>query len=190
MKCADCRNKILLDNAGELSHRQAEALRDHLAACPDCRDYGQQLEKLTAAAVEGLPVGEPTRATLARIRAAAEASPPARVVLFPRPVLPSLAYAAALLLVLGAWFTFAPNGKTDPAVSLSSLVAMVTGEEVAQAEPEASATDDEQLRALARQILIMEGLAPEELGEWDSATLDVELPPTTLRSHSSDGFPA
>ena len=66
MKCRDIERKILLADAGELPARGAAALDAHLASCPGCRDYKERLALVQDAALEALPVQEPSPGVVAR----------------------------------------------------------------------------------------------------------------------------
>jgi len=178
---------MLLADAGGLTGRAAAALEKHLQACGACRDHRAALGRLAALAAANLPAGEPGAGAREAVRRAARAAAnaPARVTAFPRALRPALAYAALLALVAGGWFMLArERAPADRTAQLGTLLSMLESVEYREAEAPSVDGADEQLRALARRLLAVEGLADDETADWETPTADAELPPTTIRSRS------
>jgi len=189
MKCEESERKILLVEAGDLSPRELASLEQHLAACPGCREYRDGTARLVATAREALPADGPAPSTIARIRAAAAERAAHGAILFPRPVVQAMAYAAALLVIVGAWFLLQDDTPRDGIGELGTILAMVSEEEFLEGE-NGGEGDEYRLRALAGQILSMQGLAADDLDDLEATDPDAGLPPTTLRSRSGHALPA
>lgn len=188
MNTDEIRQKILLDESGELSARDTARLRKCLDSDGEARRYSADTHRMTTMAREALPTGEPSRAVLARIGAAArERSVPRH--LFFRPAVQVLAYAAALALVVSGWLVLGPDTRThaDRIVEMHTILEIVTENELPSMEVEGTPEKDAQLAALARQLLIMEGLSGDDLEELE--VLPLELPTTDFQSHSTAALP-
>ena len=200
MNCQDTERAILLAETGELSDRKQRTLDDHLSTCPACASYRQNARRLMDSAKESLPAGEPSPVVMARIRAAAAARPAAGFSLFRQPALRALAYAAALAVLAGGWLLWssAPQKTEAPVASgsrgalpgLRDLVALaLETTPPSAAEAAEKSPGEHELRALAKELLILEGLAEDEgaemAGEETTPTSDGELSPTVLRLRST-----
>ncbi|MFC1452823.1 hypothetical protein ACFLSJ_05700 [Verrucomicrobiota bacterium] len=184
MKCETAERDILLAGTGELRGSGRDELESHLESCPRCRQYRQGVFHLGTAAREHLRAEGPDRSVLAAIRAAAEERHTGRVFFPGWPVARTLAYAAALALLVGVGVSLLPEPRTDRIGAIHDIMVMVSEEEDSGAEREAP--DEPTLRALADQLLIMEGLAEDDLFEESAIpALREELPSTGLRSRSS-----
>ena len=187
MNCNDTEKQLLLAASGELAAGKQEALTRHLEDCEACRAVRDQLQALTARLETALKTGEPGAFVMTRIRAAAERRVH-RPLIFRSPSLQVLAYAAALAVVVGGWFMVSGNGRLDRIDQVNTLLVMASdeGTEVVGAE---GVGEDAELRALARQLLEMEGLAADEYDEEAWFTPDEALPPTAFRGRSTPASP-
>jgi hypothetical protein len=70
MKCEATKNLVLLDQSGELSAFGRRRLARHLAACPDCRQFRDELARITTA-TRSAAEDTVSAVTLERIRVAA-----------------------------------------------------------------------------------------------------------------------
>lgn len=187
---------LLLASSGELAPEACRALDAYLAAHPEVAALDRDWRRLQEAARASLPAGEPGAGALIAIRAAATAEidpdsrahRPARVA--PARPLRGLAWAASLVLVLGAWAVFAPNHHEDRIAQVHAIAVMARGQ--TQAEAPASSGDSEaQLRALAQQLLQMEGMMTDEVADesasGDGATPNGEPAPTAFQPRSIRG---
>ncbi|MBA4386837.1 MAG: hypothetical protein C0404_02580 [Verrucomicrobia bacterium] len=170
MKCKETEPLILLAESGELPAADREALEAHLKTCAQCAEYRLYVAGLTGLAKKALPAGEPSDLLVGRIMAEARSHAAPRVTSFRRPVLQILAYAAALAVAAGVWLMFKPaengNGRAKRIDHARAIVAMVTDQEVKNGLPAATAGDhDRALKALADQLLRMEGLSVEPIDQ-------------------------
>ena len=189
MTCTEFRNDILLEHAGELPAGRKERLAEHVAGCAECRAWRDGLPGMLANASESLRRGEPDAWVMARIRAAAEERAARHPSVFRRPAGRVLAAAALLLIAVGV-YVLRPRAPSHSRVDeVHAMLAVVAGNEALQVEPLAAEdaealsvggmereTGQAALRSLARQLLIMEGLAIEE---GDILASPVEEPETT-----------
>jgi len=84
-----------------------------------------------------------------------------------RPALRLLAYAACLAVALGIWFRVPARVPADPVQETRAILASIS-EDVYDSRTNESAEDEtDELRALARELLIMEGLAADDVGSLD-----------------------
>jgi anti-sigma factor RsiW len=67
MKCPKAQNLIALDVEGDLAEKQTPALRDHLAACPACAEFAQEMRE-SQWALKSLGESVPENAVLLRAR--------------------------------------------------------------------------------------------------------------------------
>jgi len=67
MKCPKAQNLIALDVEGDLAEKQAPALRDHLAACPACAEFAQEMRE-SQWMLKSLGESGPENAVLLRAR--------------------------------------------------------------------------------------------------------------------------
>lgn len=197
MNCKEAEQAILLAETLELSGRKLRELESHLSACALCTQYQQSARQIMASAREALPTGEPSALVTARIRAAAAAAaakPASTLALFRQPIVQALAYAAAVALVAGAWLWL--SFSRHPATSINefrAIMALVSETTPAAVEARDDSPREQELRALARELLLMEGLTGGETGETESEatgpTSDAEPAPTVLRSRSIVVYP-
>jgi hypothetical protein len=186
MTCEKREQQILLAEAGELRGSSLAELHTHLAVCEQCRAYRETVRLIEAAGRDALPVGSPGPAAMARVRAAAEAGRgPVRLVLFRYPVLQSLAYAAVLCLLLGAWFLLPREARLMRIERVSTIAALVQ-EDYSEAEAgNQPDTEVAKLRALASELLEIQGFAADELYGGEALTLPGEPDPTASRGRST-----
>ena len=195
MNCEHIQRYMLLAQTGELTERESRDAEAHASSCADCRAYRAELDQVVLLARRSLPAGEPSAATMRSIRAAAAGR--RKVWTLTQPALSVLAYAAVLVLALGAWFVF-PRPQNASAGRLSERQARISGvsailslaeqEAVRSGEP-SRVSDEEALRALAKQLLLMEGLGAEESIDESALSPDAEHPATDLRSSNTPGLP-
>ena len=189
MKCVEWKDGILLADSGELDDAALQALEEHLSGCDDCRDFSDNTARTMAAARRALCGEQPASATVARILERAgtwkrKGFPD--IIVFPIPVVRIAACAAVLAVVAGGWFLLSPADDEPRVGELRALVAMVS-EEVEEDYEYADGRDNGELQALARELLIMEGLSVEDSLYEESS--QEEPAPTALQSHSSDVLP-
>lgn len=67
MKCPKAQDLIALDVEGDLAEKQAPALRDHLAACPACAEFAQEMRE-SQWMLKSLGESGPENAVLLRAR--------------------------------------------------------------------------------------------------------------------------
>jgi hypothetical protein len=203
MKCEQAQCWILLADSGELAPGDKRELEAHLSACDDCREYREAAHKIVAKAGQYLPADGPSYAVLTRIRAAAADHVNTNdQVPFMHPVIRVFASAAAILLVVSAWFQFAAQ-KQEPSrrrvtVTVSakpeqmghintimSVLAEIGSGQEPEEQQQDGATQNPDIRRLAHQLLIMEGLAAENDTEQEITAPDAEPLSTDPRSSST-----
>jgi anti-sigma factor RsiW len=190
MKCEKIQRDILLGQAGDLSARELENLREHLASCESCRKYSADAEKIMSIAATSLSVAEPSPAVTARILAVAREEAGGKVVMFPGPSLRwALCAAAAVFVMCGAglWML---SGQTENSASQVSAIVLTLGseEQLNAVSLSGKAEKDQELQALASHLLLMEGFWVDEFQEVEFIDAGDELRPTALRSRSIDVF--
>ncbi len=188
MNTDEIKRKILLAESGELSAHDTVKLEKQLGSDAEARQYRADTRRMTKVAREALPTGVPGPAAMARIRKAAGRHAAPRPLIF-RPAVQVLAYAAALALVVSGWFALAPATRTqaDRIAEMHTILEMVAEDELPALEVQATGEEDAQLAALARQLLIMQGLSGDDLEEIEY--LPDELPTTDSQSRSSAAPP-
>lgn len=183
MKCSESQRAMLLDTTGELPERARSRLKRHMAGCPCCRRYAEEVGRVTEVAELLVRPREPRPCVMAAIRDAAEARVSAKgagVGVFPFPR--TLAYAAAAMLVVGLWLGLSGNPRWQRISEVSTMVAMVSEtQEVSVLERSDVSGREEALRSLAKQLLHMQGFAVEDLNEAEAWEPD----PTAHRWHSN-----
>jgi anti-sigma factor RsiW len=192
MTCDRAERWILLDQSGELPARRGRKLAAHLAGCARCRAFREALGTLSAAGALALRDAAPGAAALARIReAAAAAQAESGFGRWRLPAYSVLACAAALALLLGGWLRFGPTRESDRIGEIHAIVALVSAQELPEAEASAADDPEARLRALANALLAVEGLAVETGDdlEWPDAIPAAGPEPTALQPRSSDGRP-
>lgn len=198
MNCSRAERMILLSQTDELSGMAAARLRRHLAACGRCRAYGEDVLRLASAAHAALPEGEPGNAVTARIRerAVAGLSRKSNVLFWPgigfigRYGRLAAACAASALLLAGAWVvsTRETRHRNERVAGVSALMAILS-EEQSEAAEHFDRADKGDLKALAKQLLMFEGMGfgEEENLEEDFIPLD-ERQTITPQEHSAAGL--
>ena len=195
MNCQNAERAALLAETGELSDRKLRKLEAHLAACAACARYRRSAREIVASARESRPAAEPGPIVMTRIRAAAAQRHMPGFVLFLRPVVQVLAYAAAIAVLAGGWFAFSPgpSPKGAPMNDFSAIIHAAAETTPAMMEARDDSAREQEIRTLARELLAMEGLVDEEIVEMEAqdneATSDEELSPTVLRWRSSPVSP-
>lgn len=201
MNCKEAQNSILLAGSNELPANRVQELEGHLAGCAACSAFSDSVRGVLLAVHKSLPGGEPSVKAMAAIRAEAAARTPERsgLIKLPRRAVEWLAYAAGILLIVGGWMVLKPAmmDRAGRILEVSALASLVTGElSAVGVHPPALETkkpDDHELKILARELLLMEGLAADEVVELEGPDFefisDEEPSPTALQWHNTAGVP-
>lgn len=128
MKCGRFERWMLLAGSGELPPRKRARLKSHLATCPRCAAYREDVELILETAGRGLPQADPGPGVLAAVRREARnaASRPRRKTLaagFPPAMRRRrlVALAAAMLICAAVWhMTARRDAPPDIVVSETS----------------------------------------------------------------------
>ena len=183
MNCDKIEQQLLLADAGELSARAVTRLETHIDTCSRCRAYRDNLARLLPAAHDALAAAGPSATALAAVsEAAREQLVRPGIVVFPLPAWQprALAYAAMLVLLLGGWFMVTPMRGTKRVREAQAVVAAVIDYEHGDDDGQ---TREEELEALARELLRMEGFLPDETQDL---LYSEQVPdPTALLSRST-----
>jgi anti-sigma factor RsiW len=191
MNCTTYRNDILLAESGELTPPRREALSAHLASCPGCRTFADTSRVLTQSARETLSQETPHPSVMVAIRAAAETRGRGRLLWFPTRMVRLAACAAAIALVAGsAWFAAVPRQQASRVAALSTMVTMVAESTMDDAATMTAVDDDRDLKAVARQLLEMEGFRVDDLIDDEVLSLFEEPAPTTTQWRRTPESPA
>lgn len=194
MHCKTCRNRILLAMSGESPDAAQRLVNVHIKQCTACRAFAQEINHATVAARKHLPTGTPHPFALVAIQAAA--SEPPQSGWFPVHMhgFGLAATAAAVLIAGGIWFATSIWQPPSQHARVANLSAMVTvaGDTLADAETDYIVVEDEHnLKAVAQQILELEGFTVDELfGEDHDATLPEAPDPITIQWHKTPASPA
>ena len=183
MKCRSAQRYILLAQSDELPASKQYKLEAHLAKCEVCAEYEAEARRILEVAAEELPSGEPGTAVLGSIRMAAGERASKGVVVFPLPIREVLAYAAVLLFLLagaGAYLARVRQQTSDSQIAHVGIIVELLSEEVI--------TEKTDSRALARQLLRMEGLLIDDFATDEDAIPPEEPLPTDLQTRSTVGF--
>ena len=184
MNCTTYRNDILLAESGELASVRREAMLAHLESCPECDAFAKASSGLSELARVHLPQETPHPSVMVTIRSAAEARRPGALIWFPTHVVRWAACAAALALVAGsAWIAAVPHQRQASRVAaLSTVVTMVTESTLDDDSATMMTVDDDRdLKAVARQLLEMEGFQVDDLFDDEVLSLFEEPAPTTTQ---------
>lgn len=172
MNCEAMKNRILLDQSGELSWWGRRRLNSHLAHCADCRAFHNGLAHLTAS-VRRVPWAEGFATPLARrVTAAAPRRERATVASWH----PAFAYAAlsvllamAFVLVLRPFHRTTETAGTPPGAELeiawdadlddriATLDSLLYGADSDWSDMETAAAENGDLDSIATQLLALEG---------------------------------
>lgn len=195
MKCETAEKQMLLARSGELDDAALAALELHVNTCESCAACWRDLEELEKLAV---PLREPTSDVIAGVLADAERGKGSGILHFHSPVMRVLAYAAALVIAAGGWFTVSHmlETKSVPQPSLTEYagdlgalvaVAMHTSEDAADEISDEDASEAvSHNEAMARWLLELEGFSMEQYSEAEEAINQLsEQTPTALQSNSS-----
>lgn len=187
MNCEQARPMILLADSGELAPKRTGNLDRHLSGCPECRAYRESSQAAVRMVGGVLPDSGPAPAVIAGIRSAAqEAVGEAAWLSFRLPAVRVLAYAAALVALLGGWFALLPAVESDPIGELNALLEVVSSDGI-PASHDADRSREEDVRALAEELLSIEGLSMDVYAESDPFTSLEEPPATDPLSRSIGG---
>lgn len=203
----------MLAESGELPVDERAALEQALAADPALARLAAGNRALMARAREVLPGGVPSDAVRARIRAEAlrrQGRRGWRLLSHPG-FRHAVACAAVLTIAVSAWLMRVPRPEeATPAPAsmprVGEMHALVNALRDNGTDPvSATAVDldatgaaeahEEALRALARELLAMEGLALEEepygedAGDWEQPTAGGSPSPTTFQSRNTPALP-
>lgn len=141
MNCNDAQLNILLKSSGELDSIQQKDLDIHLKSCSDCMKYRKSYSKIAELAVEVMPDNGPSTEIFKNINKQAVQNSH-RPLIFRRHIMPWVAAAALLLVVMGSWPSlFSESASSEVGISdLYAVLAIVTdteyiSEEYTDAEP-------------------------------------------------------
>jgi hypothetical protein len=188
MNCQLSQRNMLLADSNELSARKIDELEEHLRTCRHCREYRKDLRRTVLAARNILCREEPNAATVSQIRSAAQNNLERKVLILFRPAFRLAACAALLALLAGGWFMLANDAKPGRISDVGAILAMLSEDELQDYLLTDEAGSELEMRAIADQLLIMEGFVSDGLSDFDPATLLQELPPTTLLLRSMPGL--
>lgn len=186
MQPHDLEKLILLDQSGELSPREKSRLEQALKSSAAGRDFQRTLNGLVQPSAPAEP-GETARSAAARLAAKAAADKQAGVTIpFPRPMAAVAACAALALILAGIWtrLSTGPSSDREPdrLDRLQTIIAIFSEQDIEFVGGEV-ASDRERLRAVAQDLLMMEGLTLDEV-RWEEEP-ETEPDPTTRQSHST-----
>jgi hypothetical protein len=198
MNCNDIERLLLLRHSGEIRPDEAEALERHLSGCDACRKHDAELRALFGLAADSLPDDGPSRAVMENIDtyAGRRIARKAPVLWFPRPVVRAVAYAAVLAIIVGVWSVVRLGD--EPVLRIEKMHALVLAVSESDGHENSAATgteglgvseDAEALKALAQQLLLMEGFLTEDDSEGDYIIPLEALPSTDPPEHSRSALP-
>jgi len=192
MNCTTYRNEILLADSGELTPARREALLAHLESCPECDAFARASHGLSELARVHLPQDAPHPSVMVAIRAAAETRGRGKLLWFPTRAVRLAACAAVLALVVGsAWYAAVPRQRHASRVAaLSTVVTMVAESTMDDTAAMMTVDDDQDLKAVARQLLEMEGFRVDDLFDDEVLSLFEEPAPTTTQWRRTPATPA
>ena len=189
----------MLSDSGELTEPELKKLEQHLARCDQCREYRDALHQVVSAARASLLEGEPGAAVVERISAAARERIAARRIVFERPARQVVAYAAALALLVVGWLMLSSDDRSGRINEINVILEMTSEDDASEREHGTGQADSDYplpsreraagehgLRMLADELLLMEGLADDDL--TDVEVLREEPRPTALRLRSTVGL--
>ena len=187
MTTTEMERAVLLAHSGELAEAARDRLEKEITSDAETAAFRDDLEQICGMAREELASREPSAATMTNVLSDIRKRRARRTIIaFPAPVIRLAACAAALTLVVGSWMVWVPaQAPASSVAELRSIVAMVSSRDV-DPDIQADRGETEQIRALARELLIMQGLAEDEdESSMSEEFLFEELQPTTLRWRST-----
>ena len=187
MNCDRARDHILLTESGEIGRRAGARLARHLSGCSACRAFFGEYGRFTRAAAGFLQADGPGAAATGNVRSEIRRLARRPPVMFPEPAR-LLALAAGLLVAAAAaWLLVAAERSIARVRTVHAAVELLSEGAVATAgEPAAHA---EALRALAMDMLVLEGLSAEPYAEADLFSQPEEPTATDPLSRSMSGYP-
>jgi anti-sigma factor (TIGR02949 family) len=124
MRCADCRESLNALVDGEIAGDEAEALRDHLDGCAECRREHHLLVETSSVLKEGLVRHAAPDVLKARLRSAIAQSPLLEAPMPARgPSRMSLAAAAVVIAIASSGITLAVARRATPPAVGSEVLA-------------------------------------------------------------------
>lgn len=176
LTCDKIRGLMLLADAGEAAPHEMCEVEAHVAACAACRDFRADSRLILEGASAWLAHGEPGAPVLAAIREAAaqDVARRARQIEFRRVTARFLAYAAAILLMLGAWAALQVYNRSERLEQWATLIRLSVDPERV---PEGSAKADEKdrIKRLAGELMRIEGF--EDAPSFDALWINQEPTP-------------
>jgi anti-sigma factor RsiW len=168
MNCNRWQRQILLAQSGELADGDRQPLDAHLDACPECRAFRDASVEAISLARPALRVDVERDVNLAPIREeAARVASSGVLIRLVRPVYAQvMACAAALLLAAGVWFMMpgrVASNAADPIHNVGTLLSMVSDAHGGVVAVPTQGSEDARLRALAQELLRMEGLSADDM---------------------------
>ncbi|MFC1461869.1 hypothetical protein ACFLQR_05065 [Verrucomicrobiota bacterium] len=184
MNCRQAERWVLLMRSGELPLRKQTRLERHVSACPRCRAYREDVDRILAAVEQGLQSEEPGAGALVAIRNAARDRVSTRQgsgermgsLVFVR-WRPLLACAAGVLICVAGWYMLAGRQSPSPVIKVSEQalpafedelappsgslyeLTIVAVEEDVHFERISDLADRPDVSLVERELMILEGLA-------------------------------
>jgi anti-sigma factor RsiW len=193
MNCEQTERDLLLDQSGELGWWRARALRRHLAACPACQAYRRSLTELAATVAPHLEE-EPNPFLVRRvIRVVGEQPAPTPAW---QPSYARVAACAAVVLLLATvaipllWSHGNRHREGVRQAARMSETGSILALALEREDSDLESLHEGERRALARELLELEGFAVEDFDAEENVTEAVEHPPTALQWRSIPAVPA
>jgi len=194
MNCERTERYLLLEQTCELGWWRARALRRHLAACPNCQGYRRSLQALTTTVAPHLEA-EPNPVLVRRVIRVIGEQPPAPVPLW-QPSYARVAACAACVVLLAAvaipllWSHGNQHREGLRQAARMSETGSILALALEREDSDLESLHEGERRALARELLELEGFAVEDFAPEEPVTEAVEHPPTALRWRSTPAAPA
>jgi len=193
--CRQHRDLFMRSVTHELSPAQAMELQDHLRECQSCRTWVDDYSTITNAMAGHLAYATPPPRVVTRIIEHAQPPHPHGMVLawLLRPAIA----AAAVVLITGIWIgnntvhnaAIARQGQR--AQQIHALAALLSDQEDGTTRGTIIETGEDSLRALAHQLLVLQGVENMEIADTDDAiTPTAGMYPTTPQDHNISAFPS
>jgi hypothetical protein len=183
-RAKDIERMILLSQSGEWTSDQRSRLDTQQTDDVALRAEREKLDRLCRESRKALLVDGPSADVMQRIseEARRRVEHPGVVVRFPSPVVRLAACAAALAVMVGTWVAWPPEKpERDGVADLRTLVALVAAHDV-DVDSNKDAAEQERIRSLAHELLILQGLEVEDFTVEDVP--EPEPRTTTLRWRS------